>query len=982
MLFLYLNARAVKGLALLALLFSTPCGFSLDPGKKFSQYIQTSWTTDAGLPQTSVYSIAQTRDGYLWIGTEQGVASFDGVRFRTFSQRNVPALPSNYVHRLLAARDGVLWIGTDSGLTRYDGKTWTTWTAKTGLSDDDIEALAEGPDGSLWIGTGGGGLDRLHNGQVDAWRVKDGLPDDRVLALLADSAGVLWIGTEAGLASFDGREFRSYRQPAGSGPPSLSTLAVAPDGSIWCASTDGRFFRQSGGTLLSIPADLPHNDVLAMLFDHDGNLWLGFPNRGLARFHHGELTLVDAHDGLHAQTVEALFEDSEHNLWVGTFDAGLLELRDGKFDVYGPAEGLPSAVVCCSVEDADGAVWVGTAAGELAEILPNGTMRKYTARDGLPPEGIHSMLLGRDGTLWIGHRHGVITQFRNGRFRYFRSAEAKNHAFNGLLEDREGTIWIGTYGTGVMRFENGRFLQVLSDLDVTSLAETRDGAIWVGTDGDGVIRLKDGVPTRYTNSNGLISNHVLSLWVDRDDTLWMGVESGGLSRIKNGKVASFTAAQGLFDSTVANLMDDDFGNLWMGSDKGISRVSKKELESFAEGHISAFHSVGYDTADGLRSRETMQGGTGCGTRGADGRLWFPTLNGLASLDPRRALQADPPLRIQIESLQLNARNLPLADDVSFRHGANRVNFQFTALTFIAPSRIRFRYRLEGYDTAWIEAGTSRAASYTNLPIGDYRFQVQGARYNGEWSSDAASIGFTVEPSWYEAPVALVLWLLCAFLLTWGIVQVSIRRSVRRRHELERLVAERTYELNEEKSALALAQEKLREQATHDSLTGLWNHKAILERLDSEIGRARREGNTLTVVMADLDHFKKINDTFGHLSGDQVLVEVAQCLQAGLRGYDSIGRYGGEEFLILMPGCDPVRNPDRIRDLLARVGSLQFSNGRVQFQTASSFGVTALWPGQVVASAEEMLTAADRALYNAKRLGRNRIEYFEIPGVLR
>ncbi|MGD0736062.1 MAG: two-component regulator propeller domain-containing protein [Terracidiphilus sp.] len=969
-------------MALLVLaLVAAKCGYSLDPQKMFSQYVRTLWTTDAGMPQTSVYAIAQTRDGYLWIGTEAGVARFDGVRFSIFNQRNVPNLPANYVHRLLAGRDGSLWIGTDSGLARYSGEAWTSWTAKSGLSNDDIQAMVEGPDGSLWVGTDGG-LNRLHDGRVDTWHVKDGLPDDHILALQVDPAGVLWIGTRTGLASFDGHQFRSFQAPGGSSSQALSALATAGDGSVWCASTDGKLYRESGGTLSAISVNLPHTDVQAMLFDRDGSLWLGFENHGFARLHNGELTLVDSQDVLHAQTVEALLEDAEHNIWLGTFDSGLVQLHDGKFTVYGMAEGIPSAVVCCSVEAADGTVWVGTAAGEVIAIHPDRTMRIYTTRNGLPSEGIHSMLLGRDGTIWIGHRHGVLTQYRNGQFRHFQSAVAKNHAINGLLEDGVGRIWIGTYGAGLMRFEDGRFEQVLTDLDVPALAQTSDGAIWVGSDGQGLIKLKDGVTTRYTNSDGLINDHVLSLWVDGEDTLWVGFISGGLGRIRNGKITSFTAAQGLFDPTVANLMDDDLGNLWMGSDSGISRVSKKELEQFAEGHISEFHSVGYNTADGLRSRETMQGGTGCGMKGKDGRLWFPTLNGLARIDPRRALEADPPLHVRIESLQLDAGNVSLGSDIRFRHGSSRLSFQFTALTFIDSARVRFRYRLEGYDKEWIDAGNSRVASYTNLPPGKYWFQVQAARYNGDWEPEPTSTGFTVDPRWFETPLAWTLWGFSACLITWGIVRLRTSTLVRRRHELEVLVAERTHQLNEEKTALAAAREELQEQATHDSLTGVWNRGAIFNLLKLEIERARRERKTLSVVMADLDHFKVVNDTYGHLWGDLVLIEVARCLHSSLRVYDSIGRYGGEEFLILMPGCDPVKNLNRLHELLESVGSRKFSNSQVQFQITCSFGVSVYRPGQAVPSAEDLLNGADQALYSAKHLGRNRVEFVESADVSR
>jgi diguanylate cyclase (GGDEF)-like protein len=941
--------------------------------------VQTVWTTDAGLPQTSIYSIAQTRDGFLWVGTEQGLASFDGVRFRVFNRDNVPLLPANYIHRLLAARDGSLWIGTDSGLTHYKDGVWTTWTEKNGLSDDDIEALAEGRDGSLWIGTDQG-LDRMLNGRVDVWHTASGLPNEHVTALAVDWSGLLWVATHGGLASFDGSRLTSYpgvQKPAGS---ALSALAIAANGAVWTASTDGQLSRVADGILSPVPVHLPANDVDAMLFDRDGNLWMGFQNRGLARLRDGVVTLEDTQNGLPGQTVDALLEDAEHSLWVGTFDGGLVQLRDGKFTVYGKPEGIHAGVICCSAEARDGTVWVGTAAGELSEIQPDGKRRTYTARDGLAPEGIHSMLLGRDGTLWIGHRHGMLTRSRNGRFQSFKDERAKNHAINGLLEDRAGKLWIGTYGAGVARFENREFVEVLPKLAAPVMVETADGAIWLGSDGDGVFQLKNGVIAHhYTKAEGLINDHVTALWADREGVLWVGLMAGGLNRIRNGKISSFTTANGLFNATVANLMGDNFGNLWMGSDSGISRVAKGELEQFAEGKITAFHSVAYDTADGLRSRETMQGGVGCGSKGADGRLWFPTMNGLAVVDPARALEPDLPLPVRIESVKFGGRGVPLGHNLRLGAGTDRLSIQFTTTSFVAPTLIRFRYQLEGYDQNWIEVGSARSASYTNLSPGSYRFRVEAGRHNGEWGAEAESLQFTISAPWYRTTAAWCLWTLFALLGTWQIVRLRTAQLLQRRRELERMVAERTIQLNAEKVALATAREQLQLQATRDALTGVWNRGVILGRLEQGVERARRDGTVLGVVMADLDHFKQINDDYGHVCGDHVLKEVAERLTSCLRGYDSIGRYGGEEFLILMPGCDFENNPGRLDDLLKSIQERPFVDGEREFRSTCSFGATVLRPGQILSSAEESLIAADRALYEAKERGRNRVEVSGLPG---
>jgi diguanylate cyclase (GGDEF)-like protein len=950
--------------------------FGLDPGKAFSQYIQTNWTTETGLPQTSVYSIAQTKDGFLWVGTEQGLARFDGVRFVVFNRKNTPALPANYVHRLLGARDGSLWIGTDAGLTHLEDGVWTTYSTATGLSGNDIAALAEGSDGSVWVGTDQG-LDRWQNGKVRVWHSADGLPGEQVTALQVDAKGLLWVATQAGLARFDGTQFTAYTTQNGLPGNALSALALAPDGAIWAATTDGQMARETGGAVTAAPVQLPHNDVDTMLFDLDGNLWIGFQNQGLARLHDGVLTQFDSRNGLPGQSVEALLEDAEHNVWVGFFDGGLLQLRNGKFTVYGKPEGITSAVVCCSVETSDGAVWLATAQGELTEMLADGSLHVYTSKDGLPAEGIHSMLLGHDGTIWIGHRHGVLTRYQNGHFDHFQDPQSQNHAIDALLEDKDGQLWIGTYGSGVARFADGQFDHVTTTGDVPAMAQGPDGALWVGTDGEGLLRMQNGATTLYSKTNGLINDHVIALLVDGDGVVWVGTSSGGLNRIENGRVTSYTPAQGLFDSTVGNLVEDKFGNLWMGSDYGIFRVAKQELNFFAQGRISSIHSVAYDTSDGLRSRETMQGGTGSGSMGPDGRIWMPTLNGLAVVDPRVALLPDPPLRVKVESITFGGHPVPITGSLHLGPGSDRLNFRFTTASFIAPWTIKFRYRLEGYDRGWIEASNTRSAGYTNLPPGNYTFVVEAARHNGEWTSSAGVVEFGILPPWYRTRAAWLLWILAALLLTWGIVELRTRSLIRHRKQLETVVAERTAQLRSETLALAEAREELELQATHDSLTGLWNRAAILDHMEREVGRARREGTILGVVLADLDHFKQINDTRGHLCGDKVLREAAQRLHGCLRDYDFIGRYGGEEFLILMPGCDPVENTARLEGLVTSIHEHTFTSAGKNVRASCSFGVTAFRPDRAVTSLEELLVAADKALYQAKAAGRNCAHFAEL-----
>jgi diguanylate cyclase (GGDEF)-like protein len=952
---------------------SSARAMALDPQKAISQYIQTVWATDAGLPQTSIYSVAQTADGYLWVGTESGLARFDGVRFTVYNRRNTKALPADYIPRLLSARDGGLWIGTDSGLVHMKSGVWTTYTVHDGLSSNDIHALLEGRDGSLWVGTASG-LDRLQDGKISVYGSRDGLPGTVVTDLKAGPDGVLWIATDTGLGSFDGERFTAYAVLADLKNNALSALAIAPDGSVWMAAAHGQLARLKDGRVENESKTLINDDIDALLFDTDGNLWIGFESRGLARLRNGVVSYYTAKTGLPGETVETLFEDSEHSLWVGMFDSGLVELRDGKFTTYGKPEGLSSNIGWSGFQARDGSIWMATSTGGLDRILPGGAIRSYTNRDRGSGETIHSTLETRDGAIWFGQRHGTLTRFLNGRFETFKYARSTKSAINSMLEDRDGSLVIGTYGAGVARFKGGRFEVIRASGEVPALAESPDGTLWLGTDGGGVVRIRNGVETSFTKANGLLSDHILALHMDDAGVLWIGSSSGGLNRLQNGTITSYTPEQGLFDSTVGNIVEDDFGNLWMGSDNGIFRVSKRELNDYAQHRIASIHGAVYGTGDGLRTRETMQGGTGTATKGPDGRLWFSTMRGLSVVDPARAASAEAALRTMIEQVLVDDKAADIAKPIRVGPGANRLEIQFTAPSFIAPGQIQFRYKLDGFDREWSAPSTRRAAEYTNLPAGNYRFLVEAARDGGEWTGAAAALALDVVPPWYRTLLAQTGYALAAILLTWFIVEMRTRSLTRRRDELQRLVEVRTVQLEIEKRGLMRAREALQFQAAHDSLTGLWTRGAILEQLAREVERAARERKVLSIILGDLDHFKAVNDNRGHLCGDFVLSESAHRLLGLMRGYDAVGRYGGEEFLILLPGYDAVDNPLRAQQLVDTIASEPFEFNGEQVGVTCSFGVTVLRPWIDHTMIDELIRRADHALYEAKRLGRNRIEF--------
>lgn len=960
--------------------------FGLDPAKAVTQYIQTSWTSEAGLPQNSVHAIAQTTDGFLWFGTEEGLARFDGRHFRIYDRSHTGALASDYIRTLCASHDGSLWIGTDSGLSHFYSNPsvqpadlgslragyMVTFTTRDGLMGNNIASLYETADGAIWVGTNQG-LSRIRGGKIESWTSANGLAGNEVNAITADSTGALWIATDEGLSRLDKGRFTSWTTTQGLPGNRVVALSVDSGDSIWASILGhGLVEIRAGGV---VAPRLPWQEINALLRDRDGALWIAFDRHGLGRFFQGKLTLYGNANGLPSdRTTRALFEDREGDLWIGSLDAGLVQLRDGKFSVFGKPEGLPGNYVGNLLQARDGSMWFGSDSNGVTHLLPDGRVELWNHHRGLPDEAVYSILQTHDGSLWVGYRRGALAHIVDGIVTVFHDPAALDTSLNALFQDREGNLWVGYFGRGLARFSGGHFQHMNDSERIPAITESPDGAIWVATDGDGVERIFHGTTTRFTSASGLPSNHVMSLYAEANGDVWVGTASGGLSRIRGSQLTSWTPDQGLTDATIGSIIEDNQGDLWVGGDSGIARISRSELDSPGR----AIHPRLFGSADGLRSRETLYGSMPCVWKDVSGRLWFTTIMGAAVIDPERmpADTVNPP--VWIENAVVDSQTIVPHEGMRLGPGSGNMEFEFTAPTFVAPEKENFRYRLTGFDRDWIDAGSRRQAWYTNLPPGRYRFSVQAQNSDGKWNISGASFSFVLVPPLTRTPLAYAGYGIAALLIGWYTIRFRTRVLLRRQRELCRIVAERTEQLEAEKKALESARRELQTRATYDSLTGLFNRGAILEGLEHEISRALRDGTTLGVIIADLDHFKRINDSYGHLCGDEVIRETANRLRAALRSYDLAGRYGGEEFLIVLPGWDAAHAPDRVVALLEAIRSRPYLVSGVELRVTWSVGATTLRPTTDAPDTLEVLRRADAELYVAKQGGRDRASVTQPP----
>jgi diguanylate cyclase (GGDEF)-like protein len=863
----------------------------------------------------------------LWIGTRGGgLVRLRGGVFSGFDTSS--GLSHNRVRSIYQDRRGRLWVGTDGGLSRFEGDRFSS---PLGLNPRPFAVLAIAETASaLWFGTDGDGLLRLTDA-LETYGRKDGLPSDAVRSLHVGRDGTLWIGTRGGgLARYRDGRFTSQPLPPGAG-----------------------------------------DTVGAIAEDRDGNLWIGTRGGGLLRLADARWSAFTQKDGLSGDIVLSTYEDREGSLWIGTDGAGLNRLRDVKLASFGKPEGLAHEMLLPIYEDRKGTLWMGSYGGGLFRFR-NGRFDGLSTRQGLSSDLVVSLLEDRRGDLWVGTDGGGLNRLRDGKFRRYGKRDGlPSERVIALHEDREGSLWIGTYGGGLARLKDGRVTvfgrsQGLSSDHVFAIASDRSGHLWVGTDGGGLNVLEGGRFKAYTTEQGLAHNTVFRIYEDPTGALWIGTY-GGLSRFKDGRLTSITRKDGLFDDRLFQILEDDRGELWMSGNKGISRVPRRELEELADGRRTSVTAIAYGTADGMRSSECNGNSQPAGWKARDGSLWFPTIRGAVRIDPAKIRRNELAPPVSIEAVTIDGKRVDSTAMVKAPPGRGEIEVQYAGLSLVDPQRVRFKYRLEGFDRSWVDAGARRVAYYTNIPPGRYEFRVAAANDDGVWNETGAAFAFELRPHVYQARWFWALVGLLTVALAGAGYRLRISRLDARERKLAQLVSERTRDLEQ-------ANQMLSRFSYLDAVTGIANRRNFDDCLELEWRRVRREGTPLSLIMVDIDHFKAFNDTYGHQQGDECLRGVAQALRRSLhRPGDLCARYGGEEFAVLLPGTDAEGACQVAEGLRASVEGLGLvhASSAVAATVTVSVGVGTALSGDE-STLQSLLRAADKALYESKKTGRNRV----------
>ncbi|WP_462177452.1 two-component regulator propeller domain-containing protein [Pseudoalteromonas gelatinilytica] len=932
-----------------------------------SDYFTETWSTRAGLPHNSINGVTQTKDGYIWVATWEGLARFNGREFKLFTRTEIPGLPDSGLRSLIAMENGDLYIvGARGGIALRSHGGWRALPSSSAMVNHALVT----EQGELWLALEGQGI--VYRASVTATEQKllDKLSAYR---LLQDKTGTVWAATSDGLYQINDMQVSKVSEDSGLPNASVFTLLLTQSGTLIVGTEKGAWQKQND-KFVAINPVLNNESIASLLEDAQGDLWFGTINKGVFRLSSLGLENLAADDGLPNNRILSLLQDREKSIWVGT-NAGLFRLREAPFTNWSQSRGLASDYVRTVLSHSDGSLWVGSSNG--LNRIENGKLITLTQAYEKDPLSVLSLTEDKQGGVWVGTYTAGLMKVVNGQI-----YPVKNRS-NGLISnevravffDKADNLWIGTAG-GLTKIDPAGQTELFTTEDgligdfIMAIVEDDHGRLWVGT-GVGV-SIYDPATKQFKTlefPKQFSTEYAFGFYLDGDN-MWLATDRGLVRyNLSTDKMSLFGRDQGLPVDKLFQVIEQG-DSLWLTSNRGIIQVNKAQLVALLDNPekikpMSVSMQL-YDEGDGMLSAQANGGSNPAAVLHSDGQVWVATAKGVAIATPERLKEASKRrLSTVIESFEVDGKpiTLPVGNEVlSLPAGVSRVSFNYAGLSFIMPGRLNYQTQLSGYNQQWVDRGRLAITEYTNLPPGDYTFKVRAGYPNSDWQNNEQVLRFKIAPYFWQK-TSFKLFILIAVLFTaYVIYKYRLYHYKRIEIELTEKVEQQMHDLQTQADAFA-------HLANHDQLTQLPNRRAFDMWLSENFNQFQRDNKTLSIAIMDIDHFKLINDNFSHLIGDKVICEIARLLRMNFPDEGYAARWGGEEFTLLFPYKNAEEAARLCEIIRLEIAGYDFSELAQGLSVTVSFGVA---DNTQVADYDRLLSHADNALYNAKNNGRNQI----------
>lgn len=961
-------SKMIRVCLFLLMLITPQCATAQATRLPLNDYFSETWNTRSGLPHNSINSIVQTKDGYIWIATWEGLARFNGREFKLFTRSEITGLPDSGLRSLVPQADGSLYIsGARGGISHLRKGHWSAQKNASAM----VNHVLKTSDNKIWLALEGDGVAYRDENEED----KSVLINLSAYRLVEDGEGVIWAGTSDGLYQIKNKVAKLITPKSGLPTGPIYTLFMSQEGQLIVAGEKGAW-RYVSNRFVSIDEQLDGIAISSVLQDNHNALWFGTINKGVFRLSELGLERLDSGAGLPANRILSLLQDRENSIWIGT-NGGVHRLREAPFSAWTKKRGLSGDYVRTVLPHSDGSVWIGSSTG-LNRILGDKVESISLANKG-DPLSILSLAEDQHGHVWIGTYTSGLMRVIDGKIYPVKSRDngLSSNEVRALLFDKQQRLWVGT-ATGLSRIDpDGTTLQYTTKQGlpgefIIALALDGLGNVWAGT-GVGAAMFNNvlGQFKEQAFPKQFNAQYAFGFYA-QNDLMWMATDRGLVRfNIVTGDIAILGREQGLPVDKLFQLVAQG-DSFWLSSNRGILEVKQQQVNELLDNPQNSKNKrlqyQLYDEGDGMLSAQANGGSNPAAAFHQDGSIWFATAHGVSTVMPERLKKAAQiSLPTVIESLYVDGKSTPLAfdgKDIILPPGASRLSFNYAGLSFIMPQRLNFQTKLLGYNDTWVNRQQLTITEYTNLAPGKYTFIVRAGYPNGQWQNNSKSITFVIQSYFWQKLSFKVMLFLALVILSFALYKYRLYHFKKIEKELTLRVIQQTKDLQQQADAFA-------HQATHDQLTDLPNRRAFDTWLADNFSDFKQQSLPLAIAIMDIDHFKRINDGWSHIIGDRVICVVAHLLsECSEVDTSQIARWGGEEFTLFFPNKTAQQAALVCEELRMKIANYDLSNIASDLTVTVSFGVA---DSLTVNDYDRLLAQADQALYQAKNHGRNRVE---------